>query len=234
VLAAVIFDFDGVLADSEPLHLQVFKRVLRRIGVELTDDDYYSRYLGYSDEDSLRVVARDRGLTIDEATVAALADEKTRIFRSMVAETDVLFDGAADTVRRIAAEVPVAIASGALSDEIALMLGPSGLAPLFPVIVGANHTTRSKPAPDPYRCAFEQLIELGHVPQGTSPAFAVAIEDSTWGIESARGAGLRCVGVTTSYAAHQLAEADLVVPTVAALTMEALHGIVSTPAKAAW
>ncbi|MGH9159505.1 MAG: HAD family hydrolase [Vicinamibacteraceae bacterium] len=230
-LAAVVFDFDGVLANSEPLHLRVLQQVLATVGVTLSTDEYYARYLGYSDHDALLQLAADRDLRWDEPTVARLTSTKTERFRELAGRESVLFPDAAACVEQVAAAVPVAIASGALREEIELMLEPSGLRSLFSVVVGADDTPRSKPAPDPYERAFRLLHETGRLDSTARPEHAVAIEDSPWGIQSARTAGLHTIALTTSYGPDQLGEADLVLPGLSALTLDTLARVVGEGAR---
>ncbi|HTV03528.1 MAG TPA: HAD family phosphatase [Luteitalea sp.] len=226
-LAAVIFDFDGVLADSEPVHLHVFQTVLDQIGVTLTAEEYYARYLGYSDRDAFIHVLRDRGQTIEDAELDALLETKKELFPQAIGD-HALYAGAAACIERVAAAVPVAIASGALRHEIELILDRSGLRDRFPLIVAAGETPRSKPAPDPYARAFQLLRESGRLPVGASPADVVAIEDSEWGLQSARGAGLRTMGVLTSYTRDRLPSAEDVVASIADVTVERLEQLVAS------
>jgi beta-phosphoglucomutase len=225
-LAAVVFDFDGVLANSEPIHLLAFQRVLATVGVELTPAEYYGRYLGFSDRDAFLAVGADRGLTIDEEQLQALLAVKESIFPELLGE-HTLFEGAAACLDRVAARVPIAIASGALRHEIELMLERGGLTGRVPVIVAAGETPRSKPHPDPYVRAVDRLKAEGWLPAETEAATIVAIEDSEWGLQSARGAGLRTVGVTTSYQADQLPSAETVVPGIQAITVPLLEQLVA-------
>jgi beta-phosphoglucomutase-like phosphatase (HAD superfamily) len=142
----------------------------------------------------------------------------------------VRFPGVADRVRPFAASVPLAIASGALPHEIELILGAAGLRDAFQVVVGAGDTPLSKPAPDPYMRAVQLLQDRGLVPRDADAATrCVAIEDSKWGIQSAKRAGLTCVGVTTSYDASELTDADLVTDSVARLSLVILRGLVDRP-----
>jgi HAD superfamily hydrolase (TIGR01509 family) len=127
----------------------------------------------------------------------------------MLQDARVLFPGAAEFIRAAAAEVPVAIASGALRHEIVAILDGASLRDAFTAIVASGDTPESKPSPAPYVLAFDQLREFTGL--DLQPERCVAIEDSRWGLQSARGAGLRCVGVTTSYSAEELEDADLVV-----------------------
>lgn len=222
-LQAIIFDFDGVVADSEPLHLRAFQQALGDQGVFLSREEYFQRYLGYDDVGAFQAVSRDRGLGLDERQIAELVTRKGIKLQEMMHAGDVLFPGAADFIRAAAKAVPIAVASGALRHEISEILDAAGLADLFVTIVAAGDTPESKPNPAPYRLAFERLKE--HAPE-LEAWRCVAIEDSRWGLESARGAGLRCVGVTNSYPAAELPGAELVVDGLKALTVEQLDSFV--------
>ena len=140
-LQAVVFDFDGVLANSEPLHLQVYQVLLRDEGIPFSADEYYASYLGFDDIGVFEALARDKGLRVD-GRMQALIDRKTEIFQALVTQGDVLFEAAEDRLRAVAAAVPIAIASGALREEIDLILAGRGLAGLVPVIVAAGDTPR--------------------------------------------------------------------------------------------
>jgi beta-phosphoglucomutase len=224
---AIVFDFDGVIANSEPLHLRAFQAALAGEGISLTPGEYYARYLGHDDVGVFEHLARDRGIEWSARHVAALVAAKGVKLQEMLHEGAVLFPGAADFIRLSAASVPIAIASGALPHEIHEIIDAAGLASLFTAVVGAGDTPESKPAPAPYQLAFEQLRERTGL--ALDPHRTVAIEDSRWGLASARGAGLRCVGVTSSYPAHELPGAEIVVGNLAELTMEMLDALCLAP-----
>ncbi len=228
MLHAIVFDFDGVLADSEPLHFEVYRRVLADVGITLSPELYYERYLGYDDVGGFRAVLQDNGRLADDQALQALCNAKADLFPELVVGRDVLFPGVADRVRTSAAAVPLAIASGALPHEIELILQGAGLRDAFQVVVGAGDTPQSKPAPDPYARAVRLLQDRGLVPAGDEMASrCVAIEDSKWGIQSAKRAGLACIGVTTSYPATELTDADLVVQDVASLSIDMMRELVA-------
>ena len=219
-LQAIVFDFDGVIADSEPLHLRAFQQILAEEGIELSSADYYSRYLGYDDVGLLQALAADRAVTMTSSQVTDVVARKGMRLQQMLQDDHVLFPGAVEFIRSAAAEVPIAIASGALKPEILSIIGSAGIDGLFTTIVASGDTPQSKPSPAPYRLAFEQLrAKCG---RDLDPRRCVAIEDSRWGLESAQGAGLRCVGVTNSYPASELPQAELVVSGLGALTLAAL------------
>jgi beta-phosphoglucomutase-like phosphatase (HAD superfamily) len=228
-LSAVVFDFDGVIADSEPLHFEGFRRVLAGEGVTLSKRDYYERYLGYDDAGAFRAALADHGQRFDEGRIAGLVADKVALFPQLLAGHSVIYPGAASCIVRLGAEVPLAIASGAALDDIEAVLRGTGLRDRFRTIVAAEHTPRSKPHPDPYRRAVDNLREQGVVDPDVSARHVVAIEDSVWGLQSARDAGLRTVAVTTSYRAAELGIADLVVASLDGLTVERLDALVAQP-----
>jgi beta-phosphoglucomutase len=219
-LQAIVFDFDGVIANSEPLHLRAFQQALAEDGLELSASDYYERYLGYDDVGMFEALGRERGLSMQGGRVAELVARKGDRMKSLLRSASVLFPGALEFIREAAAAVPIAIASGALRHEIDEIIGAAGVGDLFSTIVAAGDTPESKPSPAPYRLAFEQLRHRTGRP--LDPRRSVAIEDSHWGLESARGAGLRLVGVTSSYPAEELSSAELVVNGLGSLTLPTL------------
>jgi HAD superfamily hydrolase (TIGR01509 family) len=222
-LRGIVFDFDGVIANSEPLHFQGFREVLAFEGVTLTESDYYSRYLGFDDAGALTAIAADQGLRWPEGYVETLVRLKAVRLEALEQEQSVLFPGAAAAIARLAASGPLAIASGALREEITRILVREDLARYFSAVVGAEDTPASKPAPDPYQRAV-QLLD-GAAESGADPAEYVAIEDSQWGLESARAAGLRTVAITHTYPADQL-RADLIVTSLDALTWDRLQSLI--------
>lgn len=225
-LEAIVFDFDGVIADSEPLHLRAFQRTLDAEGLPLDGAEYYARYLGYDDVGLFRALARDRRIAWSDAQIEGLVARKAVVLQELLHAGDVLFPGAAAFIRAAAAQVPLAIASGALRDEIGAILDAARLSQFFPVIVAAGDAPEGKPSPAPYVLAFERLCR--HAGRGLDRCRSVAIEDSRWGLESAQGAGLRCVGVTTSYPAGELPGAELVVGGLQDLTIQALDRLVGS------
>ena len=216
-IRAIVFDFDGVLANSEPLHLRSYQEVLAEVGIALDREEYYAHYLGYDDVTAFKVISERRGLSWNDGEIAGILERKTVVFDDIVASTasnDVLYPEAIPCVRRLAEAMPLGIASGALRHEIAAILRRADLEDCFRFIVAAGETAASKPAPDPYRRAAEL--------HGLPPSQCVAIEDSRWGIASAKGAGLRCVGITQTYTAEGLPGADAIIHSLDEFTVDLL------------
>ena len=221
MLRAIVFDFDGVIANSEPLHFQAFRHVLSEQGVVLAEAEYYEKYLGYDDLGVFRAVGADRGKRWTVELVASLVSKKAVHMERLEHDVSVLFPGAEAAIRRAAARVPLAIASGALGAEIRRILERAHLISCFQAIVAAEDTPASKPAPDPYLRAVALLSQ--RTDEAIAARNCVAIEDSHWGLASASAAGLRTVGVTQTYDADALGRADLVIPSLDRLDLAALE-----------
>jgi beta-phosphoglucomutase-like phosphatase (HAD superfamily) len=216
---AVVFDFDGVLANSEPLHLRAYQKVLHETGLELEREEYYASYLGFDDVGAFKAIGEARRQHWTDQRIAELVARKTLVFDELFLSGHVLYPAAPACVERLAARFPLGIASGALRHEIESVLRNSGLDRHIRFVVASGDTPRSKPAPDPYTRAAAL--------HGIAPALCVAIEDSRWGIESAKGAGLRCVGITQTYPAAELASADAVIDSLDEFTVDLIEELIA-------
>ena len=219
-LRAIVFDFDGVIANSEPLHFRGYRDVLAEEGITLAESDYYAQYLGFDDVGAFQAIGQQHGAAWTGGQIKNMVARKAVRLEGLERDGAILFPGAADAVRRAAARVPIAIASGARGAEIRRVLNRENLAGYFTAIVAAEDTAASKPAPDPYLRALTLLAPA--TGNNLGGAECVAIEDSVWGLASARSAGLKTVGVTHTYEASALSAADLVVGSLDALDIEQL------------
>ena len=217
-LAAIIFDFDGVIANSEPLHFQAFRDEVAMRGIVLTESAYYRDFLGFDDAGAFRAIGHQHRIEWSDGQIAEMVASKAERIELLESRVSILFPGAADAVRRAAAAVPIGIASGALTAEIQRTLERERIAEFFAVVVGADQTTSSKPAPEPYQHALALMGSRLHTSLQSSDC--VAVEDSHWGLESARVAGLRTIGVAQTYAAEALRGADLIIATIADLDVD--------------
>jgi HAD superfamily hydrolase (TIGR01509 family) len=222
MIRAVVFDFDGVIANSEPLHFRAFHDVLAAEGFTLTEADYYARYLGYNDERAFREIGAEQGRQWDDRAIAGLIDRKALVMEKIEQHTSILFPGAREAIQQLARQCPLAIASGALRTEIERCLIRELLLDHFVVIVAGDDGIPSKPAPDPYLRAVERLGAAHFSTDPLSSSHCVAIEDSPWGLESAIGAGLRTVGIAHTYDRQALARADAIIDTMTMLSWEML------------
>lgn len=209
-ITTIIFDFDGVLADTERLHLRAFQQVFAGRGWTLDEAAYFDQYLGYDDRGLLLAFSDDQALNLDARDVQTLVAAKGKVFGDFVAAGDVVFPGTRACVERMAARFTLGIASGALKGEIVTILEAANLRQFFPVIVAADDVTACKPAPEPYLTAAQRL--------GVLPEACAAVEDSAPGLAAARTAGMRTVGITTTTEAGLLTLADRVIRDLDELT----------------
>ncbi len=221
-MIATLFDFDGVLVDSEPVHLAAFNDILTPRGITITEREYLDRFLSLDDASVFRAVLSHSTATLREEEVRALVAAKSPRVLARFEEACRFFPGAAELLARRARLGPVGIVSGSLESEIVFALERMGARREVTFVVSAESTTLSKPDPMPYEAALRRLEALGHSGVGA----AVAIEDSLGGLRSAKGAGLRCVAVAHSYPRDELerAGADAVAADLAGLTDAVIDG----------
>jgi HAD superfamily hydrolase (TIGR01509 family) len=214
----IVFDFDGVIINSEPIHLQASREALALRGIELSDEEYYNRYVGYDDVGMFNQLAIDRGLPWCSDDLQEMLVAKALRFEALEQSGAVLVPGAVECVRRMAEISPLAIASGARPEELERILTRLGLRSYFLAVVGSGDTPFSKPAPDPYVEAAARLH--------AQPARTVAIEDTAAGLASAKAAGLRCIAITTTFPASKLSLADIVVDSMDEITTDLVRSLV--------
>jgi HAD superfamily hydrolase (TIGR01509 family) len=221
VFPATLFDYNGVLADDESVHLATFRAVLAPLGIELTDKDYWEQYLGYDDAGAFRAILTNSGRPAPDELVRELIERKGPLYLDMARAGLVTFPGAGRTIELCAAAGPVGIVSGALRDEIELGLDLLGQRQHVRFIVSAEDTRACKPDPEGYLIGKQRLAE--GLPSELA-ARALVIEDSLAGVEAAKRAGLTCLAVAHSYTEDMLraAGADLVVPNIGALETQVL------------
>jgi beta-phosphoglucomutase len=216
-VAAVIFDFDGVLADTERLHLSAFQAVFAARGWHLDETTYFNRYLGCDDRGLVVTFARDQRLKIGEADVRQLVEAKEHAFAQHLESGDVLFPSAKACVERMAGRYALGIASGAARAEILTILEAGGLRARFPVVVAADDVSATKPDPEPYLNAAREL--------GIMPGACLAVEDSAPGLAAAHAAGMRTVGITTTLTRERLGRADRIIDDLSELSLEMIAAL---------
>lgn len=213
MLKAVIFDFDGVIVDSEPIHYGAFMQVLGRLGFELDYPTYLVDYVGFDDRDFFREalrVLREAGRPTDHVDMDQLLRDKAQAVQTLVQRGVAPTPGVMALIESCAAEFPLAVASGALRDEIERITTVLGVRSRFQVIVAADDVERSKPDPQTYERAVRQLADK-HPALDLQPGDCLAIEDTPAGIASAKSAGLMTLAVNTTVAPAMLGEADRII-----------------------
>ncbi|MFO7984118.1 MAG: HAD family phosphatase [Desulfuromonadales bacterium] len=225
-LKAVIFDFDGIIADTEPLHFRAFLTVLKAEGISLTWDEYLERYIGFDDRDMLRTVFADHNKDLTPRRMSELIARKAECFIDAVDQGVEACPGVVELIEHLAGRLPLGLCSGALLCDIEPIMIRLGLFDLFSVVVSAEQVRASKPDPESYRLAVRRLQEV-FPEKSIEPDQCLAIEDTPAGIESARGAGVAVLAVTNSFPPQLLKGADHVVPTLAGMQTTDLEAVLS-------
>ncbi|MBX3361238.1 MAG: HAD family phosphatase [Phycisphaeraceae bacterium] len=200
-IEAIIFDFDGVLVDSEPLHEWAIREAVSGLGWAFSHEQFVEGIVGRGDERAFVTIAGWNGGELTQARAAALLARKRALMAEGIAAGRYeVQEGAAEIVALAGERVPLAVCSGSRASVVCGMLDATGLAPHFRHVVTADDVSRAKPAPDGYMLAAGRL--------GVEAAGCVAIEDTPTGIEAAKGAGMRVIGVCHTCPAAALQEAD--------------------------
>jgi HAD superfamily hydrolase (TIGR01509 family) len=215
---ATLFDFDGVLVDSEPVHLEAFRDVVRPLGITVTDEAYAAKYLGLDDYGAIRAILTDANYTFSPDRIRQLVEQKAPAFMRRFEGSLRVYDGAADIVRRRAHRGPVGIVSGAREPEIRFGLERMGVLDVVRFVISAEACRACKPDPEGYELALQRLD------RGVR---AVVVEDSIAGVQAGKAAGLRVAAVAHSYSPRELAAAgaDVVVRRIADLADADLDGM---------
>ena len=221
MLKAIIFDFDGIIADAEPVHLKAFQMVLSEEGINLSYKDYYEKYLALDDKTCLTMVLRDRGMNYDKAFIDALMLRKSRYYDRFIRENIIIFPGVVDFIKNAYGKYTLAIASGALKNEIEFILEYAGIRRHFEIIVSADEVENCKPNPEVFMKALERINKHDSTKSRIIyPYECLVIEDSIAGIKAAHHAGMKCLAVTNSYSSEKLSEADMIVKSLEEVKIE--------------
>lgn len=224
-LRAIIFDFNGVIADDETPHLLMFQQALREEGLSLTKEEYYETYLGMDERNCLAALIQKTRGTRDPACEQRIHNRKAALFRTYTAtHKPELFPGVADFVLQAKDRYRLAVASGGKREQIAEALRNTPIERAFPVIVSAEDTTIGKPDPAVYLLTLVKLNDATPKPEPPlKSAECLVVEDSLAGIQSARAAGMKVVGVATTYPVAALKEAGAVYPSLGTVRLEQIE-----------
>ena len=195
---ALMFDFNGTLSHDEPLLCRIYRELFARHGRPLTEEQYYGRLAGLSEEAII-----GGWLGVDGPLLGSLVAERIDRYARAAADGSTVSEPVRDAVRFAAARVPVAIVSSAFQAEIVPVVAAAGLTAELTTIVAADDVERGKPDPEGYLLALERL--------GSQASEVVAFEDTEAGVAAAKAAGLRCLAVRGTLPENRLAEADEIV-----------------------
>jgi beta-phosphoglucomutase-like phosphatase (HAD superfamily) len=209
MVRALMFDFNGTLSHDEPLLCQIYRELFAKHGRPLTEEQYYSRLVGLSEEAII-----GGWLGVDGPLLGSLVAERIERYAVAAADGSTVSAPVRDAVRLAATRVPVAIVSGAFQAEIVPVVEAAGLAAALATIVAADDVEQGKPNPEGY------LLALGRI--GFEAADVVAFEDTEAGVAAAKAAGLRCLAVRGTLLEDRLAEADEIVDRIDTALIERL------------
>ena len=226
MLSAVIFDFDGIIVDTEPLHYRAFQAILEPMGLGYAWEEYVNLYMGFDDRDAFREAFRVHGRTLVDHELDRLIDRKAAAFQEIISGGVAPYPGVVELIKSIAGILPLALCSGALRCDILPILAGLDLSDIFDVMVTADEVSASKPDPASYALAVERLSS-SFSGRKILPHHCIAIEDTPAGIASATGAGIPVIAVTNSYPAERLSGALKVVDSLAGITLTDLQNKVA-------
>ncbi|PYV22891.1 MAG: HAD family phosphatase [Acidobacteria bacterium] len=213
LLRAIIFDFDGILVNSEPLILKLTQEMAAKEGWTITEEEYYRDYLALDDRGIVEHLYRSHGRSVDHGRRDELVDWKARAYWELIRDGLPPLPGAVEFVGKLAAQYPLAIASGSFRVEIEHLLGKIGLREAFQVLVTADDVERSKPEPDAFLKALHRLRQLPELgadagKAALDPANCLVIEDAPAGVRAAHAAGMKCLALAHTRPLVELRHAD--------------------------
>ena len=225
MIKAIFFDFNGVIIDDETIQMKAYQEVLRGHGIDLTEEWYFSA-LGMNDRTFVKAMFERAKKPLSNPVLETVLDAKIDLHRQMIEDELPLFPGVLTFLKAVSREFSVGLVSMADKAEVGYVFQRANLTPLFSVIVTAEDATLCKPAPECYLAGLTKLNEKRQH-ERKLPVLALeclAIEDSPPGIESARVAGMRTLGITNTVPAEALraAGAEVVTASLADWTTDAV------------
>lgn len=222
----VLFDFNGVIADDEPVHQAMLQKVLAEEGITVTDAEYHDVYLGFDDKGCFAEAFQRAQRHLSEEALADLIHRKSACYDAHIADHLLLFPGARECVRAMSAAFPTGIVSGALAKEIEAICKRADIWEAFALVVSAEDTQACKPHPEGYLKALALFnLFLAEHGRRIEPSRCVVIEDSVAGVAAAKAAGMHCVAITHSYTATELGRADRIIDKMDQFTPELVRAL---------
>lgn len=213
MIRAIIFDFNGVIADDETPHLLCFQQALEEQGLSLTKEDYYGSYLGMDERTCAAALLAARDGHCDRQLLQTITERKAVLFEDYTtSHQPPLFPGVIEFVQQAARKYRLAIASGGRRKQIDYALRNTPIEQDFAVIVSADDCAVGKPDPAIYHYTLKLLNAKEPRPPLIMAAECLVVEDSLAGIRSAKAAGMGILAIATTYPFEKLSEADLVLP----------------------
>jgi HAD superfamily hydrolase (TIGR01509 family) len=205
-LKAILFDFNGVIINDEPIHKELIEEILLSENLRPQESEFKELCLGRSDRAALKDIFSHRGRFLSEEYLNRLIKTKAQKYREKLAELDNLpiYEDVEDFLLELDRQgIVVGLVTGGLREEVEIVLQRANLYNYFQAIVTGDEITTSKPEPDGYLLAVEKL-DRQYPYLKITPAKCLAIEDTFVGITAAKNAGIQVVGVANTYPFHML------------------------------
>jgi beta-phosphoglucomutase family hydrolase len=216
-IEAVIWDLDGVLANTASFHLSAWQETFQKRGVKFTEEDFRRSFGQRNDT----IIRNTLGEQTTQGEIEAIAEEKEATFRRMIGQKIKPIPGAVELVYSLRRQgIKLAIASSTPIENIRLITSSLGVANCFQAIVTGHDVTEGKPSPQVFLEAAQRL--------GAEPENCIVIEDAVAGVTAAKRAGMHCVAVTSSHSRESLKQADLIVKTLEEISIKDLEELVRT------
>ncbi len=226
MLRAIIFDFNGLIINDEPLHFSAMRDVVASFGIALTKEEYWNKYLPMDDNQCLEAICRDYSLRLDNGQREQALTNKAQLYEQMLKNQFPLFPGVAQFVQAAAEQYSLALASGARRKEIVTTLEATGLIRYFLVIIAGEDFAKGKPHPESFLEALERLNDkIDRQLPPILPEECLVIEDSVNSVQGARAAGMYCIAVSNTYPSESLQAANLVVASLEEITIDNLKSL---------
>ena len=197
----IIFDFDGVILDSENSHFIAFNEGLKNLNINISEDEYYSKYISLDDRGVITNVVNDKNISVTNEEIDMIIKNKNDYFESRLIDNSKLFPGVEELIIQLSKNFVLSIGSGANRSEIIKTLKNNNIYDYFEIIVSANEVNNPKPNPETYNRVLDNINTDFNINE------IIVIEDSPGGIEAAKSAGLKCIAITNTFDNKQLRKA---------------------------
>ena len=215
---AIIWDMDGVIANTAPYHFKAWQQVFQKRGVKFTEEDFKHNFGQRNDT----IIKDIQGQGTSQSEIDAISQEKENGFRNMVRQRIKPLPGAINLIKRLAKRgFKMALASSAPIENIQLLISGLGINNYFQAIISGKEVTEGKPSPQGFLLAAQRL--------GVKPENCIVVEDAVAGVAAAKRAGMCCLAVTNTHPKESLLEADLIVNTLETISVNDLEGLFNTP-----
>lgn len=201
----IIFDFDGVILDSENSHFIAFNEGLKNLNINISEDEYYSKYISLDDRGVITNVVNDKNISVTNEEIDMIIKNKNDYFESRLIDNSKLFPGVEELIIQLSKNFVLSIGSGANRSEIIKTLKNNNIYDYFEIIVSSDEVNNPKPNPETYNRVLDNINTDFNINE------IIVIEDSPGGIEAAKSAGLKCIAITNTFDNKELGKADIIV-----------------------